>query len=151
MMRLRCITRSPSVGRQVHRINSRRGKKRSGVRNSLLQVTYNSLENFGAGDGGRTRDVQLGKATVNGKQRTLRSPAPHSGDWEYRVFTLCSVQGTNGAQTEHMPGKPWASHLPNHSAGFWFQRQSCSSPRVVKGELIAGPAPFLLRRLFRQQ
>ncbi len=38
------------------------------------------LDFYGAGDGVRTRDVQLGKTTVNWKQRTLRFPAPLSGD-----------------------------------------------------------------------
>jgi hypothetical protein len=34
----------------------------------------------GAGDGTRTRDVQLGKTTVNWKQRTLRFLVSRSGD-----------------------------------------------------------------------
>src|ERR1035441_7063820 len=36
------------------------------------------IEALGAGDGTRTRDVQLGKTTVNWKQRTLRFLAPRS-------------------------------------------------------------------------
>ena len=42
---------------------------------------------------GALHDCQLGTATVNWKQRTLRFSAPHSGDLEYRVFTLCPDYG----------------------------------------------------------
>ena|ERR1700686_4551228 len=42
--------------------------KRSTGWSGLMQV----IEKIGAGDGTRTRDVQLGKTTANWKQRTLR-------------------------------------------------------------------------------
>ena len=64
----------------------------SGGRENRVQIPYCSNRSklfrrvvcklliFGAGDGTRTRDVQLGKTTVNWKQRILRFHAPRSGD-----------------------------------------------------------------------
>jgi hypothetical protein len=70
---------------------------------TLRQATssFTQLSENERGDGTRTCDVQLGKTTVNGKQRTLRFLASRSGDRIYRVFTLCSLHAANGAQMEH--------------------------------------------------
>jgi len=65
-----CALPSP---RLWHRVGCRGCSRRSPHR-------LRNEKQSGAGDGGRTRDVQLGKATVNWKQRILRFPAPRSGD-----------------------------------------------------------------------
>ena len=54
--------------------------------------------------GTRTRDVQLGKTTVNWKQRTLRFPHLVLAI-ENTAFSLCALfTALNGAQTEHTNG-----------------------------------------------
>jgi hypothetical protein len=63
--------------------------------------THHNKELDGAGDGGRTRDVQLGKTTVNWKQRTLRFLHLVLAIENTPVFTRCSAQLANGAQMEH--------------------------------------------------
>jgi hypothetical protein len=79
----------------------------------------------GAGDGARTRDVQLGKTTSNWKQRTLRFHAPRSGDRDYPVFTLCVRAALNGAQTEH------TFHLVQNPPD-WHQHQLEDAIRVTQ-------------------
>src|SRR4029077_19946761 len=46
-------------------------------------------------------DVQLGKTTVNWKQRTLRFPHLILAIENTPVFTRCSAELANGAQMEH--------------------------------------------------
>src|ERR1039457_1545338 len=60
-----------------------------------------SLKMDGAGDGTRTRDVQLGKTTVNWKQRLLRFRHLVLAI-QVPLFSPCgSAWLLNGAQTEH--------------------------------------------------
>jgi len=64
-------------------------------------VATSKLLKYGAGDGGRTRDVQLGKTTINWKQRQLRFLHLFLAIENNPVFTLGFGSVLNGAQTEH--------------------------------------------------
>ncbi len=67
-------------------------------------MKWNALSSSkdGAGDGARTHDVQLGKTTVNWKQRTLRFLHLVLAI-ENTPVSLCPIpQIANGAQMEHM-------------------------------------------------
>jgi hypothetical protein len=53
--------------------------------------------NVGAGDGTRSRDVQLEKTTVDCKYRTLRFPVTLSGDRVYESSALCHPTRTKSS------------------------------------------------------
>ena len=69
------------------------------------------VEKFGAGDRGRTGDVQLGKTTVNWKQRQLRFLHLVLAIENTPVSLLCSAQFANGAQMEHTAKVQYSSVL----------------------------------------
>ena len=69
-----------------------------------------------AGDGARTRDVQLGKTTVNWKHRLLRFQHLVLAIENPRFLTLCLRAALNGAQTEHTHGK-WKECLNTRNIG----------------------------------
>jgi len=70
-------------------------------RSNGQQVGLSKSLKTGAGDRVRTGDVQLGKTTVNWKQRTLRFQHLVLAIENTPVFTMCSAQLANGAQMEH--------------------------------------------------
>ena len=83
------ILENSVLGRKVVPMPKRKGvvKILNVVRKSVgfwgyfeILATHSLLMSYGAGDGARTGDVQLGNMTVNWKQRTLRFLAPRSGD-----------------------------------------------------------------------
>ncbi len=85
--------------RKSERLHAIAGRNQAAV--NQLEKSLQVIQKIGAGDGDRTRDVQLGNRTVNWKQRTLRFRHLVLAIEIWAVFALCLRAALIGAQTEH--------------------------------------------------